>query len=168
VTGPDEVLQKLEEVASGIEKLNLQQMTVEPKRTQELVDVLYGIKEAVEAARDWQREQRNEERLAALFAEFGKYTAAAHERLATSEARLQEIEHAVVDGRRRRVRVKPEIIDEGKYLKGVLAGPPSDADDPQYLKDAARVPIKASIDVIADGLSTRAKTTTAKTTARKS
>jgi hypothetical protein len=162
VRGPDDVRTKLDEVLARIERLNLQQMTVEPKRAQELQDLLDEARKLVEAAHAWQREQEDERRLAQLFEGLGQYTTAAHDRLSRSEERLERVERLLIGGRRQGFEADPEIVEEGEWLKGMLFGPTSDDSDPQLLKDARRV--RSARDALAAELSQREAATTAKTT----
>jgi hypothetical protein len=94
--------------------------------------------------------------------EFARYTTAAHERLAASEARLAELEAAALAGQGTRRVPKPEITKEGVWLRGILEGPTRDEIKLELLKDAPRVTVVAPMDALAAALASRLPVTTAK------
>lgn len=145
MTGPEDFLNKLDELEAELANLNVQQKVVQP-RTQEHLERLLGrARQVIEEFRTWQRSRSDEERLAAIVEQLREYTAIAHER-------LEHIEEFMHDGAGTTFPADPEVVAEGEWLKGMLAGPPSPANDPQLLKDAPIEEFPSGLGVLAEAL----------------
>lgn len=158
VTAYEDVVQRLRDAFEMLENITLEQASAEPKRADKLTKALTDVTAALGAVEEWQREQEGERRLATLLDELTRYTKEAHERLDASEGRLQAVEQAGLDGGRPGIKPDPELIEEGTALAALLQGPPDDAIDRKYFKDADRVSRVAAIDVLALELESRGQT----------
>src|SRR4051794_14519189 len=94
----DDAMRRLEDAAEGLESLDLQQMTVEPRREREIKKVEDSVKQALELLREREGEREDDRRLADLVEHLIEYTEAAQRRLRVSEERLERIEHVTVVG----------------------------------------------------------------------
>lgn len=153
----EEIPQRLRDALEMLEHALVEQASAEPKRADRLTKALADVTAALEAMEARQREQQAEERLSTLLDELARYARDAHKRLDASEARLKKVEQAGLDRGRRGFPPDPDLREEGRVLAGMLAGPPDASIAPSYFKDAGRVPIVASIDVLALELASRAQ-----------
>lgn len=151
MTEPDDVLKTLGELKEELEHVNLQQMAQEPKKQKQLAGLIDSVNKAIAEVKASQRIEQSNELLVALFKEIRQQTAVANERLKYVEATL-------TGGNGSPFPAKKEILEEGEWLKGMLAGPPSDDVDPQLLKDAPRYEIPSGLSLLAQGLATTSKT----------
>lgn len=145
-TGFEEVLKnKLAAINEKLDRMTLEQKIGDPKREQELDELRTETREAIEAFSDWERAQEAEGRLADVFEELRKYAALAHKR-------LEHVEKVVGDGNGPAFPADPEILAEGEWLKGMLAGPPTDDVAPQLLMKASRPRVQRGLDELAVGV----------------
>ena len=151
----EDILQRLRDALDTLEHALVEQASTEPKRADRLTTALADVTAALEATEARQRDQQAEQRLSALLDELVRYTKEAHKRLDASEALLKKVEQAGFGRGRTGIQPNADLLEEGRVLAGLLDGPPDDGADPQYFKDAGRVPVVASIDVLAVELASR-------------
>ena len=154
----DDIMQRLHDACDMLENIAVEQASAEPKRADKLTKALTDVNAALQAMEASQREQQAEQRLSALLDELARYAREAHKRLDASEARLKKVEQEGLDRGGRGFQPDPDLLEEGRVLAGMLAGPPDDGFAPQYFKDAGRQPVLASIDVLALELASRVQT----------
>lgn len=153
----EDILQRLRDALEMLENIAVEQASAEPRRADKVTKALTDVTAAVGAMETWQRERKEEQRLSALLDELARYTKEAHKRLDASEARLKEVEQSGLGRGRTGIQPKPDLREEGRLLAGMLAGPPDDSIAPRYFKDAGRMPVVPSIDVLALELASRAQ-----------
>lgn len=141
-TGSDDVLNMLEAINEKLERLSLEHKIGDPKRERELDDLRAEAREAMQAFSDLERAQATEDRLAIIFDELRKNTALAHKR-------LEYVEDTVGDRNGSAFPADPKILAEGKWLKGMLAGPPTEDVDPGLLMNAPRPRVRRGLDELA-------------------
>ena len=137
----EEITRRLEAVNERIERLALEQKIGDPKREQEidaLRDETAGLGRALA---DLDHTDDAESRLADIFEELRKTTALTDKRLAHVETKL--------DRNGSTFAADPSVLAEGAWLKGMLAGPPTDDADPQLLMDAPRPRVRRGLDELA-------------------
>jgi hypothetical protein len=135
VTGPESYEEKLENLVAGLERLNVESKVKAPKQEQELQSLLDDARSIIAEMREERHRREERELLERLITEIAQNTAAAHERLTASEARLDYVE-GPRPGQPGAFPVNPEILEEGAFLQAQLSGPPTDHDTPSFFKDA--------------------------------
>jgi hypothetical protein len=155
VSRHEEVLARLEEAFSNLETLAVHQATAEPRRAREIEEAKSAVRAALDEIRDMEEAQESDERLAEVVEQLALFTRTAQRRADASEKRLRRIERSTAPRTGSVFKANKKIVKEGKWLAGMLAGPPSPDRDLHLLKDGAGAAPAASIDVLWDALMTR-------------
>jgi hypothetical protein len=152
VTEQDPYEEKLEDLVAGLERLNVDAKVNAPKQEEELQRLLEEARSVIAEVRDRRRRREDRELLEQLVMEIKNNTAAAHDRLAASEARLERVEGQGPGRAGDAFPVNPEILKEGAWLKGQLSGPPTDHDTPRFFKDAPVREVPDGLEVLSQAI----------------
>jgi DNA repair exonuclease SbcCD ATPase subunit len=154
VSEGESFVNKLEEMVDQLKRLSVEQKTVGPKRDEAIENLLTEAQTLSHDFADWRGQQEQNERLARVIDAIGKSLETAMERLSVSEARLDHVERAV-DGTDGEPDLDPEILAEAEFLAEELAGLPTPASQPRFLKDGLRPEPASGLAVLRAALSTK-------------
>ncbi len=131
MTGPDEILKAAEELEAELANAHVQQKVVQPRTQEQTERILALARKLIDDVKSWEQTQARDERFLAIVEELRSYTAMAHERLAQVEGALGH------DGTSPSSPVDEAIVDEGRWLSAMLAGPPTPAAARRRLRDGS-------------------------------
>jgi hypothetical protein len=132
VTGPDEILKAAEELEAELANAHVQQKVVQPRTQEQTERILALARKLIDDVKAWEQTQHRDERFLAIVEQLRAYTASAHERLEQVE---EAIEHD--GGTRTSSPVDQEIVEEGRWLSAMFAGPPTPAAARSRLRDGS-------------------------------
>jgi DNA repair exonuclease SbcCD ATPase subunit len=159
-TEHQDVLRKLEAMIEKLENLSVQQQTADPKRQKMVDELITEAQDAVEEIVRWQRRREDESQLVAVIEAIDrntetflkaidKNTKTTNELLVVSEARLQQIEQELSEPDDTAFPVDANILAEGAFLRGQLAGVEDTQVPGPLFKDAPREAIPTGLEVLA-------------------
>ena len=148
----EEFLKRLDEMVDQLKRLSVEQKVVGPKREEAVESLLTEAETFKHDLEDWRRRGEQDERLAQAIEAIGKSLGTAMKRLSVSEERLEYVERTLGDGNGREPDLDPEILEEANFLAAELAGLPTPAGQPQFLKDGRRPEAPSALDVLGSAI----------------
>jgi hypothetical protein len=145
VTDFDDIRSDLDDLEGELENQRTQQEVGGPRRSQQLDDMLSTVQRLKERLRYLETKNDGDQRLAAVFDRLGQFTALAH-------ARLEYMEETAGQRNGSAFPADPKVLAEGEWLRGMLAGPPTDDVAPQLFMRAPRPRVQRGLDQLAETL----------------